>query len=207
MLSEQKIEPDDRDVCRRDRGHVCSFQCRNSRGSLLEERENSTLERLLCTGMTIDHLLMGKWFYLTLIGIAQITLMFSFGALVFRLDLWGHLDGFVAMTVVTAGAASAFALMLATFCKTRTQLGWLSTIVNLSMSALGGSMVPRYLMSENIQRVGQITFNAWALDGYNKIFWRELPLIEVRQELTVLVLSGLAFIVLARLAASRWERS
>jgi ABC-2 type transport system permease protein len=182
------------------------FSATTAGGALLEERENSTLERLLCSGMTIDHLLMGKWCYLTCIGIFQTTLMFGFGAIAFKLELLKHLDGFIAMTVVTSGAAAGFALMLATMSRTRSQLGWISTIVILSMSALGGSMVPRYLMSESIQRVGQFTFNAWALDGYNKIFWRELPLIEIRQELCVLLISGLAFIIIARLFATRWER-
>ncbi len=51
-------------------------------------------------------------------------------------------------------------------------------------------MVPRYLMSDSIKRVGQITFNAWALDGYNKIFWRELPMKELSTELGVLVTCG-----------------
>ena len=40
------------------------------------------------------------------------------------------------------------------------------------MSALGGSMVPRYLMNESLQHAGLLTFNAWAIDGYDKIFWR-----------------------------------
>ena len=43
------------------------------------------------------------------------------------------------------------------------------------MSALGGSMFPRFLMSENMQKVGLLTFNAWALDGYLKVFWRDAP--------------------------------
>ena len=111
------------------------------------------------------------------------------------------------MTIVTASAAASFALMLAAICRTRTQLGWVSTIVILSMSALGGSMVPRYLMSEKIQRVGQFTFNAWALDGYNKVFWRELPLAELRMELAVLLTCAFVFIVIARLFATRWDRT
>ena len=111
------------------------------------------------------------------------------------------------MTLVTAGAASSFALMLAALCKSRMQLGWVSTIVILTMSALGGSMVPRYLMSETIQKAGLWTFNAWALDGYNKIFWRELPLREVGVELAVLTASGFVFIVAARVFAIRWERT
>lgn len=183
------------------------FSATTASGSLLEERENSTLDRLLCSRLTMDQLLLGKWAYLTVIGSIQMTLMFTWGALVFRIDLLNHLDGFVAMTLVTAGAASSFALMLAALCTSRMQLGWVSTIVILSMSAIGGSMVPRYLMSESIQKAGLLTFNAWALEGYNKIFWRELPVTELKLELVVLLVSGFLFIVAARLFAVRWERS
>lgn len=183
------------------------FSATTASGSLLEERENSTLDRLLCSRLTMDQLLLGKWAYLTIIGAIQMSLMFLWGALVFRIDLFNHLEGFAAMTLVTAGAASSFALMLAAICQSRMQLGWVSTIVILSMSALGGSMVPRYLMSENIQRVGLLTFNAWALEGYNKVFWRELPLNELSMELAVLTTCGFVFIVAARVFAVRWERS
>ena len=183
------------------------FSATTASGSLLEERENSTLDRLLCSRLTMDQLLLGKWAYLTIIGAIQMSLMFIWGALVFRIDLLNHLEGFAAMTLVTAGAAASFALMLAAICQSRMQLGWVSTIVILSMSALGGSMVPRYLMSENIQRVGLLTFNAWALEGYNKVFWRELPLNELGMELAVLTTCGFVFILAARIFAIRWERS
>ena len=155
----------------------------------------------------MDQLLLGKWAYLTIVGIVQMVFMFSWGAFVFGIDLFNHLEGFFAMTLVTAGASSSFALLLASLCKSRTQLSWISTIVILSMSALGGSMVPRYLMSESMQRAGMLTFNAWALEGYNKIFWRDLQLHDIELELGVLTLCGFCFIVGARLFAIRWERS
>lgn len=183
------------------------FSATTASGSLLEERENSTLDRLLCSRLTMDQLLLGKWAFVTIIGSIQMTLMFLWGAVVFGIDLQHHIEGFVAMTLVTAGAASSFALMLAALCKSRMQLGWVSTIVILTMSALGGSMVPRYLMSESIQKAGLWTFNAWALDGYNKIFWRELPLRDIGLELAVLTASGFVFIVAARVFAIRWERT
>ncbi|MBM3963737.1 MAG: ABC transporter permease [Planctomycetes bacterium] len=183
------------------------FSATTASGSLLEERENSTLDRLLCSRLTMDQLLLGKWAFLTIIGMLQMTLMFSWGALVFGIDLARHWEGFIAMTLVTAGAAASFALFLASMCKTRTQLGWVSTIVILTMSALGGSMVPRYLMSESIQRVGLLTFNAWALEGFNKIFWRELHLRDIELELVVLTFCAFCFIVTARIFATRWERS
>ena len=174
-------------------------------GVLLEERENTTLDRLLSTQMTMDQLLLGKWFYLTALGFLQVSVMFIWGQFVFGVDLVGHLDGFVMMTLVTSSAAAAFGLFLATLCKTRGQLNGLSVILILTMSALGGSMVPRYVMSEKMREMGMWTFNAWALDGYDKVFWRDLPVNALWPQLAVLMAAGIAFLLVARALAIRWE--
>lgn len=174
-------------------------------GTFLEERENQTLDRLLSTQLSMDQLILGKWFYMTCLGILQVGVMFLWAQGVFGVDLIGHFDGFLMMTIVTAAAASAFGLFLATLCKSRGELNGLSVILILTMSALGGSMVPRYIMSERLQQFGLWTFNAWALDGYNKVFWRELPASELAPQLLVLMISGMAFLVAARFLAYRWE--
>ncbi|MEM9366717.1 MAG: ABC transporter permease [Planctomycetota bacterium] len=182
------------------------FGATSGGGMLLEEQENQTLERLLATHLTMDHLLLGKWFYLTGLGCVQVTVMFLWAQLVFGLELAKHLDGFVMMTFVTSAAAASFGLFLATLCKTRGQLNGLSVVSVLTMSALGGSMVPRYVMSESLQRAGLYTFNAWALDGYDKVFWRELPVGELAPQLTVLLLTSVVLLLAARVLAIRWER-
>lgn len=174
-------------------------------GALLEERENTTLDRLLSTRLSMDQLLLGKWFYLSVIGFLQVCVMFIWGAIIFEIDLLGHLDGFLMMSLVTSGAAAAFGLFLATLCKTRGQLNGLSVILILTMSALGGSMVPRYVMSQGMRDLGQWTFNAWALDGYDKVFWRNMPVEALSAELAVLMGAGVAFLLVARALAVRWE--
>lgn len=176
-------------------------------GVLLEEKENGTLERILASQLNLDQLLMGKWLYMTTIGCIQMVLMFTWGSLVHKLPLWEHWEGFVAMTIVCVGCSSSFALLLAVACRSRAQLNWVSIVVILSMSALGGSMVPRYLMSDSMKQIGMFTFNAWALEGYNKVFWRELPLKDLWPELGVLTLSGFLLLVVARCLATRWERA
>ncbi len=181
------------------------FGASSGGGVLLEERENQTLERLLCTRMSLDQLLLGKWFYLTLLGCVQVTAMFLWAQAVFGLDLLGHLDGFVMMTVATSAAAASFGLVLATLCRTRGQLNGLSVVAVLTMSALGGSMVPRYVMSPALREAGLWTFNAWALDGYDKVFWRELPVAELAPQLAVLLGAAVGLLILARLLAIGWE--
>jgi ABC-2 type transport system permease protein len=60
-------------------------------------------------------------------------------------------------------------------------------------------------MSESMQKVGLFTFNAWALDGYLKVFWRDAPVTALWPQ--VLVLAGLTavFLGVARTFARRWE--
>ena len=176
-------------------------------GALLDEVDSGTLERLLSSRLGMRRLLLGKWLYLALLGFAQLTVMFTWGALVFGLPLTGHLGGFALVTAFTAAAAGGFGLVLASLCRSRAQLGGLSTIVILVMSALGGSMFPRFLMPEGLQKVGLLTFNGWALDAYLKVFWRDQPLFALAPQLAVLGGLTVAFLAITRLLARRWERA
>ena len=180
------------------------FSATGNAGSLLDEEENQTLERLMCSRLGMTQLIVGKWLLLAVIGAVQVTVMFLWAELVFGVNLGDHVAGFALMTLATVAAASSLALVLAAACRSRGQLNAVSVILILTMSALGGSMAPRYLMSDSMQQFGRLTFNAWAIDGYNKIFWRDLPLAELRPELIVLGGSALGLLVLARLLATRW---
>ncbi len=181
------------------------FSCAGAGGALLEEDESGTLGRLIGSRAGMTGVLIGKWLFLALMGIVQLTVMFTWGALVFGLPLRSHIAGFVIMTVFTAAAAAGFGLVLATLSRTRAQLSGLSTIVILTMSALGGSMFPRFLMSETMQQAGLVTFNAWALDGYLKVFWRDAPLLQLWPQVLVLTSLAVIFLAAARLFARRWE--
>lgn len=174
-------------------------------GVLLEEAESGTLERLLSTNIGMGGLLVGKWLFLTLAGVTQLTVMFLWGRIAFGLPLFQHLPGFFVMTMVTAAAAAALGLVLATLARSRAQLSGYSTILILTMSAVGGSMFPRFLMSESMQRLGLVTFNAWALDGYLKVFWRSAPLWQLWPQVLVLTTLTLVFLGSARMLARRWE--
>lgn len=176
---------------------------------LIEERENGVLARLLASQLSMNQLLAGHWLFLTVLGGLQVTVMFAWAALVFGLELWTarHFGGFALMTVASAIAAAAFGLMLAVVCRTRAQLTALAIVVVLIMSALGGTIVPRFLMPERIQELGLFTFNAWAVDGYQKVFWYEAPMWALWPQLTVLLVLALCFFTGARIMASRLTRT
>ena len=172
---------------------------------LLDEVESGTLERLLCTNLGMSGILIGKWAFMALTGCVQLTVMFLWGHFVFGLPLFSHIPGFIVMTITTAASAAALAIMLATIARSRAQLSGFSTILILTMSALGGSMFPRFLMTETMQKFGLVTFNAWALDGYLKVFWRNAPVWELWPQVAVLVALAMVLLLAARTLARRWE--
>jgi ABC-2 type transport system permease protein len=174
-------------------------------GALLEEVEAGTLERVLSTRAGMGGVLFGKWLFLTLMGSLQLLVMFLWGFAVFGLPLFEHFGGFTVMTLVTSAAGAALGLVLATIARSRAQLSGFSTILILTMSALGGSMFPRFLMSETMQKFGLLTFNGWALDGYLKVFWYRAPLVDLWPQVLVLSVLAVVFLSAARVLARRWE--
>jgi ABC-2 type transport system permease protein len=119
------------------------FGASSGGGSLLEEQENHTLERLLTTRITMDQLLLGKWSYQTMLGVVQVAVMFVWGWLVFGIDLWRHFDGFpIDDPGYLRGCSELWLVPRYALSDARTAQ-WISVILILTMSALGGSMVPR----------------------------------------------------------------
>jgi len=181
------------------------FSVSGASGALLDEVDTGTLDRVLATRVGMTGLLAGKWVFISLLGMMQLTVMFLWGRLVFGLDLFHHLPGFAVMTAFTAAAAAGFGLLLATLARTRAQLSGMGTIIILTMSSLGGSMFPRFLMSDTMQKLGLLTFNAWALDGYLKVFWRDAPIWQLWPQILVLTIIAAVFLAAARIFARRWE--
>lgn len=181
------------------------FTASGSAGALLDEAESGALDRVLSSRITMTRLLGGKLLFNTALAFLQLVVMFLWGRAVFKLDFFSHLAGFTVMGIATAFAVAAFGLLLASACHTRAQLGALSTLLILIMSAIGGSMFPRFLMPEAMQKAGLFTINGWAIDGFTKVFWRNLPVTSLGPQVGVLVGAGIVLFLVARRVARRWE--
>ena len=70
------------------------------------------------------------------------------------------------LTLATCLATTAFGMFLAAFCRTSEQLDAFGTMIIMAMSAVGGSMVPRFVMPQYMQPLGLFTINGWSYDGF-----------------------------------------
>ncbi len=186
------------------------FSMSGAASSLLEHEEKGTLERLLSGGLTVFRLLIAHWLFYVLLGVMQIGLMLGFASIVFGLDLWHgpQLIGGAVMALVSSMASAAFIMMLATLCKSRKQLEGLSAIVILIMSAIGGSMMPRFIMPKFVLNLSSVAFNAWAMDGFLDVFWHYIPgesiLMAIAKEVCVILVMAAAFLAVAFVSSRRW---
>jgi ABC-2 type transport system permease protein len=144
--------------------------------SMLDEKNEGTLKRLLYSPLAPTSLLFGKVISTILVSIAQLLVMFTFSCMVFGLQIEGHLPGLLIMVLATAFAVTSFGIFLASVAKTRAQVQGLATLIVLAMSAIGGSMIPLFVMPEWMQNIGVVSINYWSIQGFYDVFWRRLSI-------------------------------
>ena len=181
------------------------FTASGAAGALLDEAESGTLDRVLSSHVNMTSLMLGKLAFNSLLAFAQLVLMFLWGWAVFKLDFWTHIPGFVVMGICTSLSVAAFGILLAATCGTRAAVGAVSSLIMLIMSSIGGSMFPRFLMPQAMQKAGLLTINAWAIDGFTKVFWRDEPVSHLWPQVLVLLGIAVALFAIARRVARRWE--
>jgi len=170
--------------------------------SLIEERQSGVMDRLLLGPGGTRVVVSGKFLFLTLQGSLQVALIFIVAWLGYGVDLPGNLGPWLLTTLLAAGCAAALALALCAACSTRQQAQTLSTFVVLILSAVGGSMVPRFMMPPWLQELGWLTPNAWAIHAYQGLFWRGDGPAELIQGWLVLAgMSALALLLAHGLSA------
>jgi ABC-2 type transport system permease protein len=145
-------------------------------GRILEEKENGTLKRLLYSPIPPNQILMGKMATSILVACCQLFVMLMFASVAFGLHLWSKIPGVIILVTATAYACSGFGVFLAAIAKSREQQQGLSTLIILSMSAIGGSMIPSFIMPTWMQHISPISINYWSIQGFYDIFWRQLPI-------------------------------
>jgi ABC-2 type transport system permease protein len=144
--------------------------------TLLEERDNGILDRVAAGPGGLAVVINGKFLFLMTQGIAQTVLIFLTARLGYGVNVTAIWPAWLAIVVISSAAAAAIGLALVSACRSRAQAQTFSTIAVLLMSAIGGSMVPRFFMPELLRDIGWLTPNAWALEAYTGLLWRGEPL-------------------------------
>ncbi|CAN5907109.1 hypothetical protein BH11MYX3_BH11MYX3_41920 [soil metagenome] len=171
-----------------------------------EERRSGTWRRSLAAPVSRATLLLAKLVPYSIVGLLQMTFLFTIGALVFGMQIAGSLLGLVLLSIAVVTCATALGLLLASLGRTEKQIGSIGPPVLLVMGMLGGCMFPRLAMPPFMQSVGLAMPHAWALDGYYALLVRPgTTVIDVLPQIGAL-LGFTALFALIGLSRFRFER-
>ena len=161
--------------------------------SIYEEKSLGTFRRLQAAPLSRTTLLIGKLLPYFIINLIQIVLMFAVGVVVFHIELGHDFLALALVSITTAAAANGLGLMIAALAKTREQMSGVSTLLSVTLAAVGGMMVPVYVMPDFMQFFSKITPHAWALQGFQDVIVRGLGILDILPESAALMGFALLF--------------
>jgi ABC-2 type transport system permease protein len=154
--------------------------------SIIQEKREGTFRRLLVAPLPRSVLLAGKILPYYLVNLIQIAIMFTVAHLLFGMALRNPV-ALVGISMALAAAATGLGIMIAALGKTDTQVGGLATLLTLTLSALGGCLMPTYIMPSFLQTLSRLTPTAWAMQGFQDVLVRGYGLAGILPEAGVLL--------------------
>lgn len=137
--------------------------------TIVRERQNNTLERLLASSVKRESILGGVFTGTAIRGLIQILIFWLVGILVFGIDLGLSPAAVIILSILMVIMSSAFALMLATLVRTQRSAGSLAVVTALVLAPLGGCWWPLFILPKWLQNLAKISPHAWATTGFNEL--------------------------------------
>ena len=176
---------------------------------VLYEQQQRTLLRLRSFGITTHQWLLAKLFPYLLVNLLQLILLLTVGK--FVLPLLGaeplSLDvSWPALLVISLSvsvAAIGFASLVACVCKSMDQATVVAGTSNILFGAIGGIMVPKFVMPSFLQDMVYFSPMGWGLEGFIGVLALAQGCSEIAFEAVVLTLFGLTSLLVANIILKR----
>ena len=165
--------------------------------TIVRERQNHTLERLLASSVKRWAVLGGVYTGTLIRGLVQILIFWIAGILIFNIDLGIAPAAVIILSILMVIMSSAFALMLATLARTERSAGSIAVVTALLLAPLGGCWWPLFILPRWLQNLAKISPHAWANTGFNKLMLFGADFSAVVPEMLALVGFAVVFALIA----------
>jgi ABC-2 type transport system permease protein len=133
--------------------------------TIIAERIQGTLPRLLISPTSAAQILGGKIFGIYLTGVAQLGILILATTLMFQLK-WGNTLGLIVLVLAAVFGATGWGMLITALARTTGQVASVGSAIMLIFGILGGSFVSLENLPSYVQSLSKITPNAWGLDGF-----------------------------------------
>jgi ABC-2 type transport system permease protein len=165
--------------------------------TIVRERQNHTLERLLASSVKRESLLGGIFTGMSIKGLIQVLIFWVVGLLAFSLELGNAPAAVIILSVLMVLVSAAFAIMLATLVKTQRSASSIAVLASLVLAPLGGCWWPLFILPEWMQALAKLTPHGWATTGFNKLMLFGADFGAVVPEMLVLLGFAVLFSIIA----------
>jgi ABC-2 type transport system permease protein len=136
--------------------------------SILAERAQGTLPRLLVSPTSSAQILGGKVFGIFLTGVVQVGILILASSLFFRVQ-WGDPTGMTVLILAAVFGATGWGMLITALARNPNQVASVGSAVMLIFGLLGGSFISLEMLPLPVQIFSRITPNSWALDGFTTL--------------------------------------
>ncbi|MHB8110288.1 MAG: ABC transporter permease [Syntrophorhabdaceae bacterium] len=182
-------------------------------GSLIRERQTGMLIRLFVMPLSYLAMISGKIISYVIICLVQFTLIMAIGR--FVLPIFGapvlnvgSSPAALVLIAVSAGlAASGYGILLGTVARTYEQASMFGAVSVVICAALGGIMVPVYVMPKVMQSISILSPLSWGLRAFQEVFVRGGTIRSVLPDTLLMLLFFVTTTLIAWFYMCLWERT
>ncbi len=177
--------------------------------TFITERNQGTLMRMMSMNISKTYLLFGKFLPYFLINITQVFLMILVGMHVVpivggqALTPGNSPGGLLLISACVSFSAVSMALLISVAAKTTDQATTISGITHIILGAIGGIMVPKFVMPNVMQKIADLSPMSWGMEGFLDIFLRHGGTREVLPEAASLLSFGAVMLLMTVIIMNR----
>jgi ABC-2 type transport system permease protein len=169
--------------------------------SILAERTQGTMSRLLVSPTSPTQILGGKVLGIFLTGSVQMAILILASALFFQVR-WGDPLGIAILICAAVFAATGWGMLITALARTPRQVATIGSAIMLIFGIMGGSFIRLEQMPAFVRLISGITPNAWGLDGFTTLALGG-TLIDLGKPVLALVIMGAGLFIVSTFIFSR----
>ena len=162
----------------------------------INERKQNTLARLSSMDISVFSMITSKIVPYLFIAQIQVWLMVAVGIYIVpmlntpALEINGSIAALTLLSFSLSLSAVGLSTLIAVSASSSEQATTIGGISNILLGAIGGVMVPKFIMPETMQKLANISPMSWGLDGFLDIFLKGADASMVLNESLMLMLFG-----------------
>ncbi len=169
----------------------------------INERRQNTLLRLNSMSVSWTYMVISKIIPYLLIAQIQAWVMIWVGMFMVplfdtpALSLNGSIFAIITLSFALSICATGLAVLIAVSSSSSEQASTIGGILSILLGAIGGVMVPKFIMPHFMQTLANISPMSWGLDGFLEIFLKGGGVISILKEFVYLSLFGVVAMIIS----------